>query len=230
MKRQNGFTLLEIAISLLIIGFLLAGVLGPLSTQMEQKERQSTQAQLDNIREALLGFAITHGRLPCPDNSATPGEEHPVGGAGGCTVSFGSLPYVTLGIPEFDAWREHFAYAVTANFADNVDGTGATATDACGTATAGVSFELCSVGDLNIINAVGGAVVSNVPVVVFSTGKHGTSVSSDQSGDEQENSNGDKTFVYRDFSQAETAEFDDLMIWISPNILKNRMVQAGRLP
>lgn len=243
--KYKGFTLLEITIVLLILGLLIAGILGPLATRIEQKERQTTQSQLDDLKEALLGFAITNGRLPCPDTDNN-GSENRTGSTpnqscdgvvSGAFYSVGGLPWVDIGVTEFDSWREHFTYVVTLDFADEPPGASnesvANRPNACGTATVGVSFELCSGGNLDIVDAASGGnpVVNDVPVVVFSTGKHGTSLlSGEQSPDEQENTNGDNIFVYREFSQASGTEFDDLMIWISPNILKNRMVQAGRLP
>ncbi len=243
--KQEGFTLLELAIALLIIGLLLGGILGPLSTQLEQKDRQGTQGQLNDIREALLGFAISNGRLPCPDtDTPADGIENRTGTTPNQTCAsivagsyvVGTLPWVNLGVAEFDAWREHFAYVVTSDFSDELPGANnvdASRPNPCGTATVGVSFELCSGGSLDIIDAAAGgvAVVSAVPVVVISTGKHGTSIiSAEQSADEKENTDGDNIFVFKDYSGDSGKEFDDLMIWISPNILKNRMVQAGRLP
>jgi hypothetical protein len=44
--------------------------------------------------------------------------------------------------------------------------------------------------------------------------------------DEADNSDGDVSFVYK----STTPTFDDLVVWISPNVLINRMVAAGRLP
>ena len=40
----------------------------------------------------------------------------------------------------------------------------------------------------------------------------------------------DIVFVDRDFNNSNGSEFDDLMGWLSPNILYNRMVAGGRLP
>ncbi len=219
MKNYNGFTLVELAISLLIIGLLLAGILGPMSTRIEQKERQSTQEILNDIQESLIGFAIMNGRLPCPDtDSPANGVEND------CTASTppveGVLPWVTLGVPSEDSWGNNFIYQVTRVFADTTDGT------LCGTATVGVSFELCSVGDITINDHAGGSVVDLIPAVVFSGG-HNNFTSSTL---EQENTDGDSTFIFTDYREETNKEFDDLMIWISPNILKNRMVQAGRLP
>ena len=45
-------------------------------------------------------------------------------------------------------------------------------------------------------------------------------------GDEAENADADLTFV----SHTPSDSFDDLLVWISPSILKSKMVAAGRLP
>jgi len=46
------------------------------------------------------------------------------------------------------------------------------------------------------------------------------------------NPNGDPAFVSHTRAEvgAPNGEFDDVLTWISPNILFNRMIQAGRLP
>ncbi len=240
-SKIRGFSLLELVIVLLILGLLLAGALGPLSTKYEQRQREQTKANLELIRESLIGHALTTGRLPCPDTDGD-GEENLLGTDGNRTcavvtnfVSAGNVPWLTLGVPQFDEWREGFVYAVTSNFADDIAGAAKTGVTngSCGTATLGVSFELCSVGQLNVVSAATGGteVVKEIPALVLSTGNHGTSsLASEQSADEQENFNNDDTFVYRDLSMQTGEEFDDLMVWISPNVLKYRMVQAGRLP
>lgn len=239
-SKIRGFSLLELVIVLLILGLLLAGALGPLSTKYEQRQREQTQASLELIRESLIGHALTTGRLPCPDTNGD-GEENLLGTDGNRTcavvtnfVSAGNVPWLTLGVPQFDEWREGFVYVVTSDFADEISGANQSpAPNACGTATLGVSFELCSVGQLNVVSAATGGteVVKEIPALVLSTGNHGTSsLASEQSADEQENFNNDDTFVYRDLSMQTGEEFDDLMVWISPNVLKYRMVQAGRLP
>ena len=54
----------------------------------------------------------------------------------------------------------------------------------------------------------------------------GSAVPNSPDADEQENSNGD--FQFHDDLKSET--YDDLVAWVVPSILMNRMVQAGRLP
>lgn len=220
-NRNKGFTLLELVIALAILGFMLAGLVGPMSTRFEQKERQATQEKLDNIKDALYGFVITNGRLPCPDTGGDGIED-------ACDTSAvpvrGAIPWTTLGVIGQDEWRNNFVYQVTREFADTVDG------GACGAApppaTVGVSFQLCSVGDITINDANGVSLVVNVPAIVYSGGK--TVFAS--STLEQENSDLDNLFINSDIRNVTNSEYDDMLIWVSPNILKNRMVQAGRLP
>lgn len=234
MKKNKGFTLLELAISLLIIGLLLAGILGPLSTSIEQKERQRTQDQLEDIRESLIGFAMREGRLPCPDVTVPKdGLEDPAGGGGGCNSESGNLPYAQLGINSKDAWNREFVYRVTGSYADDVSETGCVTNS-----PTGVSFALCSnQGNIGVRDATGGSIIAaEVPAVIISHGK-GRANPSDASSFERENYenssvSGDtmRTVVFRNYSNASGNEFDDLLLWVSPYVLKNRMVQAGRLP
>ena len=67
-----GFTLVELAVALAIIGLLLGMLIVPLSTQVDQQRIGDTQRQLDLIREAVIGFAVANGRLPCPATPTTP--------------------------------------------------------------------------------------------------------------------------------------------------------------
>ena len=37
-------------------------------------------------------------------------------------------------------------------------------------------------------------------------------------------------YIYHEPTRAQGEEFDDVVIWLSPHVLKNRMVQAMKLP
>lgn len=235
-RYQKGVTLVELAVVLVVVALLLAGLLGPLSTRVEQQQRQRTEGVLEDIKETFYGFAVANGRLPCPDTDPIPdGTENPLGGVGGCAGVGGVLPWVTLGMPQQDSWGTNFVYRVTGVFADNTDGTN------CGLApepppTVGVSFKLCSAGDIVVRDAApgGNIVSSNVPAIVISCGSNrnqaALAINGDLSNHENENINNDINFVSKGFSRDDAQEFDDLVVWISPYILKNRMVAAGRLP
>ena len=67
---QQGFSVIELAVAVLILTLLLGSILVPLATQVEQRKVSDTRKALDEIREALIGFAIINGRLPCPDTDS----------------------------------------------------------------------------------------------------------------------------------------------------------------
>ena len=215
---QGGFTLLEIAIVMVVLGLLLGGAMLPLSIQMEKMDRDATHRQLTDIRDALMGFALVNGRLPCPDTDS----DGLADGLPACSAVEGGLPWSDLGLGRQDAWGRPFTYRVSADFADQVDGT------ACLTPTLGVSFSLCSLGDISILDADGGnPVASALPAVIISHGKNWAEVAG---LDELENTDGDAILVDRFYSKNSDSTFDDLVIWLPPNILMNNMVSAGLLP
>ncbi len=240
-----GFTLIELAMVLFILSLLAGSLLLPLATAVEQMQRSDTERRLEEIRETLYGFAVVNGRLPCPDckdNTGTCGpviandglEDVPAGGD--CATELGNLPWATLGVAPFDGWERPYTYRVTMLFA-RIPGAPAT-------------FTLATNGDIDILDIDGGTpkVAQNIPAIVISHGKnHHAEV---QSADEVENYDREPTFfataekilasyggdtardfVYRKYmlSGGEVL-FDDVMIWISPFVLKGRLVNAGRLP
>lgn len=221
--NARGFTLVELAVSLTIIALVLGVLVVPLSTQFDQQKIAETQKQLDYVREAVLGFAIASGRLPCPATPTTPtgtagaGTENKPGAA--CGMVQGALPWTTLGVPETDAWGRRFTYRVTALFADDPSGMQA-------------SFLITDAGDITVKD---GALINIavVPALIVSHGKNGfgafrtdgTQVAG-ATGQELENADNNVTFVAR----THAPDFDDLLTPVSANVLKSRMVAANRLP
>jgi prepilin-type N-terminal cleavage/methylation domain-containing protein len=121
-KPQSAFTLVEMAVVLAVVGLLLGSLMYTLSAQSDQRAREQTQRILEQAREAVLGFAVANGRLPCPATAASMGIEAPAGG-GDCTGYYdGFLPAVTLGFQPsdsqgfaLDAWNNRIRYAVARN-------------------------------------------------------------------------------------------------------------------
>ncbi len=119
-KQQIGFSLVEMAIVLVIIGLLAGGILIPISEQLQNTRSTDNKNQMETIKEALIGFAIANGRLPCPAIVNSNGIESPVGG-GTCTTQHGFIPYQTLGLEgQFnedniysDPWNNPYGYSVT---------------------------------------------------------------------------------------------------------------------
>ena len=119
-QHCRGFTLAELAIVTLILGLMVAGVLGAVTNQINQGRVSVTQRQLDEIRESLLGFASANGYLPCPDTDGDGIENAPnrsVATLLACTNVEGFLPWVTLGVHQTDAWGIRFRYRIKDEFA-----------------------------------------------------------------------------------------------------------------
>lgn len=242
-----GFTLIELAVVLFILGLLLGGLLIPLGAQLEQQRIKDTRRALDDIREAILGFTMSNGRLPCPaagtvpSGTASAGAESYNAGTGQCDIaSDGVVPWATLALPETDAWGRRFTYRVRQDWADRVN-PAAPATADCTEVATNASFALCSEGNITVKDGSGPSgknVATNVPALIVSHGKNGYGaylptgerlpISADS--DEQENTDNNATFVSRPPGKYPDDPYDDQVVWVSPAIIKNRMVQAGRLP
>ena len=71
MKRDvqhkiNGFTLIELSISMLVVGILIVAVLTPYTVWKQNEIRQTTENNLDLVNQALNEFLASNGRYPCP--------------------------------------------------------------------------------------------------------------------------------------------------------------------
>lgn len=76
LKRMQGLSLVELAVSMAILSLLLAAILpvmtsgigaGGKSEDSPTLSISESRLLLDEIDEAILGFLQTHHRLPCPD-------------------------------------------------------------------------------------------------------------------------------------------------------------------
>ena len=79
---QQGFTLIEIAIVLLIVTILLGYTVALFPRQQELKQYRAVNAEMDRVIEAIVGFAQVNGRLPCPATPTSGGSELGGGGVG----------------------------------------------------------------------------------------------------------------------------------------------------
>jgi prepilin-type N-terminal cleavage/methylation domain-containing protein len=258
IQLQKAFTLIELSVVLFIISLLMVGLLGPVGTQIESQERQQTIDTMNDIMESLYGFAVINGRLPCPDTDGD-GVSDPVA-SGTCTVANGDgwLPWQTLGLSfQNDVWGNRFKYHVTTPGFTTVD-TGTCAADGeldlcqSGTITVLTRGDDTSTGAVveskfqyNAATLVPAVVVSHGKNALGATTSTGTVLTATTAGtDEAENddANTDANFYSRTFSEGAAGctddadeanvlcQFDDIVMWISPNILMNRMVKSEVLP
>lgn len=98
-KRLGGFTLLEVAVVLVVIALVMLGGAQLLSTTQIAIQQTGSQSSLQQARAALLEFVALQRRLPCPDLTGSTGREGDANGICPQGVLSGQLPYVTLGLP-----------------------------------------------------------------------------------------------------------------------------------
>ncbi len=203
MNANKGFSLIETAIALVVLGLLLGGLMTPIATKIDRQNEKYTDQQLEIIREALLGYAVINQRLPCPAVDAngvalTPGDPD--------CIKEGFLPWADLGVGKQDAWDRPFRYRAEDEYVDTM-----TQFDYVSGLAINAKFKI----DHNLTVTTGGD--SKVIAVIFSYGKDGNG--------ELENSNGTKTFTYDSIDSS--VNFDDRLIWISKHTLSQRLVTAN---
>lgn len=238
VSEQAGFTLIEIAVVLVIVGLLIGSFIGTFAERIDTTRRDNATRELIEIKKVLIAYAFTQTppRLPCPDTNADGFQN--IDGFGNCSAGGapGLLPWRDLGLGLGDAWDNHYSYWVNNGYASNA------------------GFDLNSAdgggGNANIQTRLNDAdvnIVSNAVAVVFSHGKNGLgAISIDNTNrptvpapgnghdDEDENVDDDTAFMSRPPSEEGAAAtggvFDDIVVWISSYEIKSAMVEVGKLP
>jgi general secretion pathway protein G len=67
MRRQAGFTLIEIMVVIVILGLLAALVVPKLVGRTEEAKRTQTRIQIKNIQQAMELFKLDNGFFPSTD-------------------------------------------------------------------------------------------------------------------------------------------------------------------
>ena len=250
--RRGGFTLIELLVVLVVMTVLMSGLALPLSAQLQMRRQDEARRQLDEAKEALLGFAAAHARLPCPAAEASNGLESfaPGGDAtnGNCASFYdGYLPGATLGLAPLDTegfvrdpWatpRNRLRYAV---YGAAVNGVANPLTRAngmqdatlAGLAAAPRFLMICSTGREANASDCGPAanqLTRRAAFLILSLGPDAPAIPP-PSSDEARNLAGNPVFVYHDPSDTPGNEFDDLVQWVPVHLVVNRLIVAGRLP
>lgn len=139
-RKNSGFTLVEMAVVILIIGLITGSVfalINPLNKNMREAE---TRERMEYIADAVANYAAKYNRIPCPappDPTDNTGSMNEVLGmmyrngnngppnCSGAPERQGIVPFRTLGIhPDkaIDGWGNYFTYAVSPVFAMNPTG------------------------------------------------------------------------------------------------------------
>jgi prepilin-type N-terminal cleavage/methylation domain-containing protein len=131
-----GFTLIEMAIVLVVIGLILSGGLVAVAPVIQNSKNAETNQKLDRIEQALIVHTIRYGCLPCPAAGATASTAAGVGQAlddvvypsgcadNTCDAQQGVVPWVNLGLSEgdiTDGFGSRISYAVDADLTGDTD-------------------------------------------------------------------------------------------------------------
>lgn len=235
--RQRGFTLVEMAVVMLILTLLAGGLTVGLSAHLTRRAEAATDDALAEARDALLGHVMRKGSFPCPAKSATDGTEDRTD-ALSCRRTTGLLPWATLGIGGLDGWSHRLRYAVSETYVKPIrDAVGGDMTRfPAGT----IEVHTRNLDGTELALTTGDG---RTPVVILSHGVNGlgavdqlgNAMASPPAGtDEALNAaTNARLFVSRPPSENPEASggfFDDRVTWLSPNLIAHRLISAGQLP
>lgn len=242
--HSAGFTLVEMAVVVLLIGIVLTMGLGMMRSTQENAAWSETRLKQDRIKVALIGFFRTNGRLPCPDSALPPTGAEPAA----CLVNAGRgvLPWKVLGLSVGDVqdgWSNFFTYRVAnrtpASSQNWTVKAGATAFSLRELTAPLATFTLQERSDAGVLGA---ALVPNPVVVLISHGKNGAGARTVRGtallpapvgADELANATaGSTSFVMRTpttVTAAPGGAFDDVVAYMTPNQLFQPMLDDKTL-
>jgi prepilin-type N-terminal cleavage/methylation domain-containing protein len=252
MKMKDGFTLVEIAIVVFIIGLLATNLIMPMVAQTERRQLNLTRNTLEEIKEALLGFAVTNsGRLPCPASNPATGREDLTF----CSKE-GYVPWADLGVGRYDGWSNPFRYRVEEEFTtspiDYKQAFGITGTGS-GLKVRTLRYSSDTADEKHWLSVKSGD--TRVIAIIFSCGKNGrpdptvplpsilmAGYSNDANDIRNTQNTCDnppgpgipgKTYISNDIVRSnpvDEAMFDDMLVWLSRTTWANRLEAAQQLP
>ena len=251
MRHHKGFTLIELAIVVAIIGFISVGFLRIFESLRAQTGRTDSALSLEEAQNALRRFLAENGRLPCPAAPALNTADaqyarEATDGSGSCngttlvaipsaaspTDFAGVLPVRTLGIGGervTDGWERQITYQVSEQ-ATGPDAFRASVWDANNIVVAASGD--CAGGATNAIRA-------PAVVVIMSHGPNGNGARTVDgaalqqppvtAANELENTDSDTCFVDAEPSDDATNPFDDLVVTLSERQLIEPLIKEGLL-
>lgn len=116
--KQTGFSLLEIALTLILVSLLLYTALSHLNHHHQRQKYKATEQQLTDLKQTILNYIQVNHYLPCPDNDNDGYENRKLDGS--CQTNRGRLPYLEFGgIGRQDAFGQPFLYAAHSQTTQN---------------------------------------------------------------------------------------------------------------
>ena len=240
-STEKGFTLIEMAIVIAIIGVLVAMLAPLLGNIAENNRTELTVQRMDQIENAMVVFLRQNGRLPCPaaPNGSPLGDERASCNSG--NNNDGIVPFRSLGLAEADVrdgYGNYLTYHVAEDYADS--GLPTVITDPggfCFVASGEPNGDL-DIEDINGTNVTG----QDIAFALISHGKNGYGrynppgngkVDANGGGTfEDENNDSDADFVdgIRLTDDATDGPLDDSVIWKTRDGLASQAIEFGCSP
>lgn len=242
-KHYAGFSLIEMAVVLVVMSIAMGLGLSLLRANQEKAAWNETKAKQERIKVALISYLRTNGRLPCP-NSVAPwdgAEDAP------CLVNAGRgiLPWQALGLSVGDVqdgWANFFTYRV----ANRTPGTSSNWTITSGVAPFSIAeltvpLTTFTLQQRDSAGVLAPAMTPNPVVIILSHGKNGagartvggTTNAAPAGADEIVNTTTASTsFITRtpnDVAGSTGGVFDDLVAYLTPSDLLQPLVDDKTL-
>jgi prepilin-type N-terminal cleavage/methylation domain-containing protein len=249
VRKEKGFSLIEVVIVITIMGIVMAGFILPMLGQikirnqlLELQKYKETNRILEEIKQALLGYVAINKYFPCPDFDVTPDGQG--GNQSNCNTAAkafeGYVPWVDLGLTKgTDAWGNPIRYRVHHKYAYFFD-TSTSKNSEISTTNADVTASpVLQVKDQNE-KAISST--NSIAIILLSCGKNGkpdstTNESNNRTGN-QNCLNAATPTINTDYYIQDTrnystepdipTDFDDIVTWISKFQVINTLNNAGK--
>ena len=235
LGTSNGFSLVELAIVLFIMGLVLQSSIEPLGMRLEHKRRSQATEQLRQVQQHLRAYWVSYGHLPCPVTSGSnaalvvDSNQLCLSGVGGVPAGELSIVGAVSAAGELlDPWGGALKYTVSLSDVNAIDSANTPDWLTPGEISNVRFTEL--IADLAVCReslpgscASSNDLAADVVAIVVSNG-------SDNFAREEDNHDGDLQYIVAPYSSSQPDEFDDQLIWLGRSELIYLALQAGWLP
>lgn len=204
--NKHGFTLIEIAIVMVIIGLLAGGGVSIMGMLTQRKARNETIDYLKETKEALINYVTINGKFPWADTDGDGNQNN--------NATSGTLPYLDLKVRPSDPYKRVLRYGINSNLGTDRPTT-------CNALKAGLS------SGPRVIDGDGAATSFYIAAILISSGP----MDSDSDGNvfdgitsgSHQGDNTDGTPNYIRHPPIDT--FDDLVVYIGGNELYGNLCE-----
>ncbi len=247
-KRQPGFSLVEMAIVLVILSLLIGGGFSTVGAYLDNSKQSHTLGSLENTKKAMLNYVKVNYYMPCPDINNDGNEDRILGLA--CSSAVGTVPFNSLGLGAAiasDDFGNVFAYGVDTGvttaasminkdlpvsyFSNTMNSNGNFPAFRLETPPTSVnpnvatSYTVCKKSAAVCDATASNVEVNSIPAIIMAFNENGASTTLNacnaETGDEAENCNNDLLVRKKFFSDG---AYDDQLVTISGYEIKEQVL------